>query len=437
MNALIPIHPQQVKGPFAVLDIGSSKLACLIIEQAADGSLTVLSHAMHASAGIQRGEISDLAEFSATLGKVVEAAERKASLTVKDLHIVMPGGRIASQISRHQLELADSLVGARDIRRLLTKQFQSPLPEGRALIQTEELGYMIDGHHPVRNPKGMRASHLSVDITSLTIDSSAYLNVSEAAEHNHLSLGRLGNAAAASGLSCLTEEERDLGALILDMGGGTTSAALFLHGGIIGLVNVPLGGIQITRDIANILSLSLSDAERLKAMEGSVTPSHGEALGDILAPPPFAARGDNFVPASAPFQMQDLQLSNGEVISRQFLADVIRPRIEEILDLIQKRLEAGGLANHISKRVVLTGGASQLTGMADFVSQYWQRHASLAHPIQVSGLDDTTSGPAYAAPIGMALQLMKIADTPHQSYHPASLSRSPFGRLGLWLRTHL
>ena len=98
MNALIPIHPQQVKGPFAVLDIGSSKLACLIIEQAADGSLTVLSHAMHASAGIQRGEISDLAEFSATLGKVVEAAERKASLTIKDLHIVMPGGRIASQI---------------------------------------------------------------------------------------------------------------------------------------------------------------------------------------------------------------------------------------------------------------------------------------------------------------------------------------------------
>ena len=207
---------------------------------------------------------------------------------------------------------------------------------------------MIDGHHPVRNPKGMRASHLSVDITSLTIDSSAYLNVSEAAEHNHLSRLVASAMPRPQVTSCLTEE-RDLGALILDMGGGTTSAALFLHGGIIGLVSVPLGGIQITRDIANILSLSLSDAERLKAMEGSVTPSHGEALGDILAPPPFAARGDNFVPASAPFQMQDLQLSNGEVISRQFLADVIRPRIEEILDLIQKRLEAGGLANHISK----------------------------------------------------------------------------------------
>ncbi len=105
-----------------------------------------------------------------------------------------------------------------------------------------------------------------------------------------------------------------------------------------------MGGIQITRDIARILSVSLSDAERLKAMEGAITPSHGEALGDVLSPPPFLAQGDNFVPATSAYQMQDLALPNGEMINRQLLTDIIRPRIEEILkpDLIYKKLVEAG-----------------------------------------------------------------------------------------------
>ena len=437
MNAIAPITPLSVKGPFAVLDAGSSKLACLIVEPVGDNQLNIISAAMHASAGIQRGEISDLSAFSETIGRVVEIAEGKIGMQVKTLHVVMPGGRPASQIGRYELELADSLVSKRDMKRLFTKQFQAPLGEGRSLIQTEELGYIIDGHTQVKNPKGMRAHHLALDSTALTIASNSYLNVKEAVEHNHLRLGRISHSATAAGLSCLNEEERDLGTLLLDLGGGTTSAALFLHHSVIGIATVPIGGLHITRDIANILSISLSDAERLKAMEGSITPSHGEALGDIISPPPFAVSGDNFVPASAPYQNQEIALPNGEMISRQLLADIIRPRIEELLDMVEKRLQDGGLGNHIGKRVVLTGGASQLTGISDFISQYWKRNARLANPTHILGLDDQTAGPAFSACIGMAIQVMNSADSGQIEFHPASLSSSPFGRFSMWLKTHL
>ena len=436
MNALTPIKSVSAKSPFAILDIGSSKLGCLIVEPAGE-KLHILSHALHASAGVRRGEISDLALFSETVGKVVESAERKAGITVKDLHIVMPGGNVKSQIGRYNLELADPIVSRRDIRRLIAKQFQEAVPADRSLITSERLHYIIDGQSHVQNPKGMRASHLALDATSVTISSTAYLNISEAVVHNHLAMGRVGNAAYASGLACLSEEDADLGALVVDMGGGTTSAALFLNNGVIGVTSVPIGGNQITRDIARVLSVSLSDAERLKAVEGAITPSHGERLGDILSPPPFLASGDNFVPASTSYQMQDLQLPNGEMINRQLLSDIIRPRVEEILDLTFAKLGDAGLENHISQRVILTGGASQLTGMADFVSQYWKRRASLALPHHIMGLDENSADPAFSALVGMALHIARIADDEMSDMNPAIMSKSPFGRLGMWLSTHL
>ena len=437
MNYLAPMKPISLKGPFAVLDVGSFQLGCLIVEPAGN-NLTILSYAMHVSDGIQRGEITDLSAFAETLGKVVEAAERKAGMTVKDLHIVMPGGSVESQIDRHSLELTDPIVSKRDIRRLLAKQMQKPMPENRSLIASERLHYMLDGQPNIQNPKGMRAHHLALEATSISIASTAYMNVSEAVVHNHLTMGRVGNAAYASGLSCLSQEERDLGALVLDMGGGTTSAALFLNGGIIGITNVGVGGIHITRDIARILSIPMIDAERLKARDGAITPSNVDRLSDaILSPPPFLATGDNFIPASGAFDMQDLALPNGEMISRQLLSDIIRPRIEEILDLTMAGLKKAGLENFIGQRVVLTGGASQLTGIADFTSHYWKRHASLARPANIMGLDEQTQNPSFSALVGMAIHISRNADDELFEFNPAAVTRNPLGRLGSWLRTHL
>lgn len=436
MNAMTPMKPISAKAPFGVLDIGSSKLGCLIVEPAGE-TLNVLAHAMHASAGIHRGEISDLTLFSETVGKVVEAAERNAGLTIKDLHVVMPGGQAKSVINRFQLELADPIISRRDIRRLLAKQMQIALPEGRSLIASERLHYILDGSAHVQNPKGMRAHHLALDATALSITSSAYHNISEAVEHNHLTMGRVGHCAHASALACLSQEDADLGALVIDMGGGTTSTALFLNNNVIGITSVPIGGNQITRDIARILSISLADAERLKAVEGAITPSHGEALGDILSPPPFLTSGDNFIPATSPYQMQDIALPNGESTSRALLSNIIRPRVEEILDLTYNKLVDSGLENHMSQRVVLTGGASQLTGMADFVSQYWKRRATLALPHHIMGLDEQSSNPAFSALVGMALHVARIAEDDFKDFNPAMLSKTPFGRFGMWLSTHL
>ena len=168
---------------------------------------------MHALLAFAVVKLLILALFSETLGKVVEAGERKAGLTVHDLHIVMPGGQPKSHIERFKLELADPIISQRDIRRLTTKQLQMALPDDRQLIASERLHYIIDGTSIVQNPKGMRASHLALDATAMTISSAAYHNIAEAVQHNHLTLGRIGHSAHASGLACLTQEDADLGTL--------------------------------------------------------------------------------------------------------------------------------------------------------------------------------------------------------------------------------
>lgn len=420
------------RGPFAVVDAGSSKLTALIVARAGS-RLQLLGQAMHASDGLKQGEIVDLDKFSSALGKTVQAAEKKAGLQVSKLHIVTAAGKPATQICRYGIELADNQIGVRDLRRLRARQNDTGLPEQRSLIQRQRLQYLVDDQHHINNPLGMHGSRLASDITLLSIERTTAANLQRAVLEAHLEAGQIHNAACMAGRACLSREARELGALVLDFGGGTTGSALFMDDRIVYADTVRMGGQHITRDLARILNLGLADAERIKAMDGSVT----AVSENHLAAAPFPARGDNFVLNTVGLPTEQITLPNGETAERSLLAAIIRPRVEEILDLIKQRLEAAQMTAAIGQRIVLTGGGAQLTGLADFVSHYWGRTATLGLPQGLDGLDSHPSHLPFAASVGMAIHLAEGESEPEEETGPLAAPKNPFGRLGQWLREHI
>ncbi len=426
---------KSARAPFGVLDIGSSKMACLIAEPTPNG-LVLMGQAMHASEGVRTGEIVDMEKFSTSVGKTVQAAERNAGLTIKDIHIVTPGGQPTIQICQSRIELSDQVISRRDIRRLANRQSELKVPDGRHITQTHRLQYLTDGQRHIQNPNGMRATQLAADIAVLSHNRLSVNNLYEAIVQNHLQVGHIHHSAAVAGLSCLNEEERDLGAIVLDMGGGTTAISAYLDNRIIYANTIALGGQHITRDIARVLSLSITASERLKAIEGSVMPTVGKA--QQLFAGRFPSQGDNFVLSHSLSGANSLLLPNGETIERQLLSDIIRTRLDDILEAVDSQLERSQMKQHCSGNIVLTGGASQLTGLSDYISSIWSRSVRIANPNGLTGLDGQVTGGPFAASLGMALFVHNNADDDNVlPVSTSSYKEGLFGKFGYWLKEHI
>ena len=224
-------------------------------------------------------------------------------------------------------------------------------------------------------------------------------------------------------------------ALLIDFGGGTTSVSIFSEGQLCFAGTVRMGGMNVTRDIAKMLSISISEAERLKAIEGSVLPSLAsvEQLESIH----FPSQGDNFVLSNIVSAEDNLNLPKGQVIQRQFLSDIIRTRCEEILEAIDQLLQADGLGSARTYNLAITGGASQLTGMPDFVSDFWNKPVALRTPTPLSGTDKQISGGSFSACMGLARFILFAEDGLTQAPRLGASGKSLFGRLGNWFKENI
>ncbi|MGB2095438.1 MAG: cell division protein FtsA, partial [Candidatus Puniceispirillaceae bacterium] len=348
--------------PFAVLDIGSSKICCMIGEADGSGGVRLLGHGTHASSGIRTGEVSDLDALSSAIGKTVQSAERDAGLSVQSASIVVPGGKPVSGIHKQSLTLSDAIVRRRDIDRLMARDDPAAVPAGYQPMHIQTLQYGLDEVRGISDPKGMRGTTLSVDYTMVCGLRISLANFREALALNHLETERFLHAGYTAGVACLTAEERDLGSVIIDMGGGTTSIAIFMEGKLVYVDTITVGGHHVTTDIARILSTPVNDAERLKAIDGSVMPTElaGEAP-DTLREVMRMGRSDNITIPSLDSTTTEI---GGKTIERNLLSAIIRPRVEEILELLQNRMAKALMEHTAGSRFVLTGGASQLTGLA-------------------------------------------------------------------------
>ena len=370
-------------GPFGVLDIGSTKIACLIGRAESDGRLRALGFGWQKSRGIKSGGIVDLDEAEKAIRAAVGAAEDMADMRLKSVYVNLSCGQPESRLFSVQWPVDGRAVTAEDVKRVVREARTRAATEGRATIHALPLSFSTDETQGVLDPRGVFCDTLSAQLHVVDACNTALRTRSACLSRCELDIAALVSAPMAAGLSSLVGDERELGATVIDMGGGTTSMAVFSEGQVVHTAQIPLGGIHVTNDIARGFSTSVAHAERLKALYGNCQGSPDDERE--LLPVPQVGEDEHQI-AKMP---------------RSMLISVIRPRLEEIFEMVKEQLETAGLGNAAGSRVVLTGGASQLGGVRELSAQILERNVRLGRPGGMIGLPDSASAPNFATLVGL------------------------------------
>ncbi|HET7447867.1 MAG TPA: cell division protein FtsA [Methyloceanibacter sp.] len=413
----------------AALDVGTSKICCLIAKTSPapdwfEGKgeavqFEVLGFDHTRAEGLKAGMVAHLDSAEACIRSAVDAAERMAGVTVEDVHVSVTCGRLRSESFSASVALPSGAVREDDILRLLAGGRQYAARDKRSVLHALPTSYRIDENSGISEPQGMCGERLSVDLHAVTADGVAMRNIMLCVERCHLGVASLVAAPYASALSVITPDEAKFGVACIDFGAGTTTLSVFADGHFIHADGIALGGNAVTTDIARTLGAPLEHAERLKTLHGSA----------------FATISDEREIITYPAVTGLPQPSLNQITKAQ-LALIIRPRIEEILDLMRRRLAASGVAAEATQHLVLTGGGSQLTGIAELATNMFGRTARLGRPRSLSGLPAVAAAPDFASSIGLLLQWERGDDRLSGRAEQRFLRTGTgyFARVGEWIR---
>jgi cell division protein FtsA len=411
------------------LDVGTSKICCLIAKTSPapdwfEGKgeavqFEVLGFDHTRAEGLKAGMVAHLDSAEACIRSAVDAAERMAGVTVEDVHVSVTCGRLRSESFSASVALPSGAVREDDILRLLAGGRQYAARDKRSVLHALPTSYRIDENSGISEPQGMCGERLSVELHAVTADEVAMRNIMLCVERCHLGVASLVAAPYASALSVITPDEAKFGVACIDFGAGTTTLSVFADGHFIHADGIALGGNAVTTDIARTLGAPLEHAERLKTLHGSA----------------FATISDEREIITYPAVTGLPQPSLNQITKAQ-LALIIRLRIEEILDLMRRRLAASGVAAEATQHLVLTGGGSQLTGIAELATNMFGRTARLGRPRSLSGLPAVAAAPDFASSIGLLLQWERGDDRLSGRAEQRFLRTGTgyFARVGEWIR---
>ncbi|MFA4995368.1 MAG: cell division protein FtsA [Bdellovibrionales bacterium] len=428
---------------FSALDIGSSKIACLIARSSNDGPPRVVGIGHQLSEGMKQGGVSNMEALQYAISQAVSAAEQMAGETLQRVTVNISGTLLTSQTVDIELPLNGREVTENDLSRIHA-QGQSMVPEDQLnqpleLLQSIPVGYSLDDQKSIRDPLGMTGTMLRAQMHLIAAGFGPVRTLATAIARCHLDVEQIVAAPCASGLACLVEDEMDLGSLIIDMGAGTTSYAVFFDGNVVFAGGVPLGGAHVTNDIARGLTTSVAQAERLKTLYGNAIQS------------PMDERESIDVPL-----VGEEEPENANHLPKSHLIRIIQPRLEEIFEHVRARMDKSGFNDIAGRRVVLTGGASQLPGARELAQRILDKQVRLGRPLRVArpstlssrgvggaftGLAESTSGPAFATTAGLLAIAMQpeLASSSATSFSMRSFNSggSTMNRIGLWLKQNL
>jgi cell division protein FtsA len=367
------------------LDIGSSKICALIAEPGEDGDLRILGTGQRESRGVKRGFVADMERAEATIREAVEQAERIAGTNIEDVFAGLSAGGLISTVASVELEIGGRRIEKHDIDQLLSVGRESIDPEGRMILHALPALYTLDGLQGVKKPHGLHADKLAVDIHVVAADPSPVRNLDLCVRSAHLGVSAIVASPVAAGKSCLSEEERELGVALVELGGGVTNVSVFAGGMLVGLKSLPIGGVDITDDIASAFGTRRTEAERIKCFYGSAMTSPRDNH-DMIELAPIAGAEDG---------------TEASRITRAQLIAVIRQRLEHLAGEIANALKDLGFSGPFGRQVVLTGGGSELKGIADYAQGVFGRAVRIGRP-KMPGLPEAHSGPAFSTLAGLA-----------------------------------
>ncbi|MCM8730706.1 cell division protein FtsA [Hephaestia sp. GCM10023244] len=367
------------------LDIGSSKVSAMIAQKADGGELIVLGTGQRESRGVKRGYIADMTATEIAVREAVEQAERIAGINIENVWVSFSAGGLVSDVASVEVELGGHRIEQADIDELLQAGRESIDPGGRMVLHAQPTLYTLDGLTGVKKPLGLHADRLGVHIHVVAADGSPVRNLDLCVRSAHLEVKSIIAAPLATGLACLSDEERELGVALVEMGAGITNVSLFAGGMLVGLQSIPIGAADITDDIASAFGTRRTQAERMKCFYGSANMSPRDNH-DMIDVAPISAEDEG----------------EGSRITRAQLIAVIRQRLEVLTGEIQKALKALGFDGPVGRQVVLTGGGAELKGIADYVQQALGRAVRVGRPRGLTALPDAHSGPAFSTLAGLA-----------------------------------
>ncbi|MEN3346775.1 MAG: cell division protein FtsA, partial [Bradyrhizobium sp.] len=341
----------------ASLDVGSSKIACMIARlkpsppnEALRGrthAVELIGYSQIQSRGVKAGAIVDLAECEKAVRHAVALAERMAKVRVESVLLSLSGGRLHGQLVEAAADIRGGSVTSDDISRVTSAGMRHATGAGRTVLHALPVGYALDGVKGIRDPKGMVARQFGVDMNVVTSDATVAKNLMLVVERCHLNVEAMASSPYVAGLSVLTDDEADLGAAVVEMGAGSTTIATYSGGRFVHASGFALGGQHITMDLARGIGACIADAERIKTLYGTVL-TGGSDSRELMSVP--TAGDDRETP---------------QIVSRATIANIVRHRAEEIFEMVRDRLADSPFAAEPRARVVLSGGASQLTGIPE------------------------------------------------------------------------
>src|SRR5512146_162347 len=372
----------------AGLDIGSAKTTAIIAEVEGDRprhpTIKILGVGQARTTGLHLGVVADIEETTRSIKKAIQDAERMAGAEVEDVYCGIAGEHAQAMTSKGIVAVSHDEIDKSDVDRVNEVARAQAIPPDRELLHAIPQEYTVDRNTGIRDPIGMSGTRLETEMYLVTVGSSPPVHIRRSIERAGYKLRELVLGPLASALAVLTEDEKELGVALVEMGASTTNVAVFHEGKIRHLGTVPFGGKNVTRDIVHGLGVTQADAERLKERYGSAY----EPLvnpGEVIQLPSTQAQGERHIP-------------------RELLAHIIHQRMDEVFDLVQQDISAAGYVGKLSAGVVLTGGAAAMHGAAELASDVFGTGVRVGMPSEnLSGLLDSVESPRFATAVGLAL----------------------------------
>ncbi|HXZ51575.1 MAG TPA: cell division protein FtsA [Burkholderiales bacterium] len=366
------------------LDIGTSKVVALVAELRPDGALEILGMGSHDSKGLKKGVVVNIEATVNAVQRALEEAELMADCKIASAFTGIAGSHIRSFNSTGMVAIKDREVSALDVSRVLETAKAVNIPTDQQILHVLRQEFIIDGQEDVREPIGMSGVRLEVKVHIVTGAVSAAQNIVKCVRRCGLEVNDLILQPLASSRAALQEDETDLGVCLIDIGGGTTDIAIFTNGAIRHTAVIPIAGDQITNDIAMALRTPTAEAENIKIR-------HGVALRQLADP-------------NEMIEVPGIGDRGPRVMSRQTLAEVIEPRVEELFSLVQQVLRESGFEELLSSGLVLTGGSAVMRGMVELGEEIFHMPVRLGVPRYTGGLADVVRNPRYATAVGLLLE---------------------------------
>ncbi|HYX66599.1 MAG TPA: cell division protein FtsA [Burkholderiales bacterium] len=404
---------KETKNLVVGLDIGTSKVACLVAELGADGQLEVLGMGSHESKGLKKGVVVNIEATVTAIQRALEEAELMADCKIASAFVGIAGSHIRSFNSTGMVAVKEREVSALDVERAIDTARAVNIPTDQQILHVLRQEFIIDGQEDVREPIGMSGVRLEVKVHIVTGAVSAAQNIIKCVRRCGIEVNDLILQPLASSRAVLAEDEKDLGVCLLDIGGGTTDIAIFTHGAIRHTAVIPVAGDQITNDIAMALRTPTSDAEAIKIRYGVALRQLADA-NQMIEVPGIGERG-------------------ARTLSRQTLAEVIEPRVEELYSLVQQVLRDSGLEELLSSGIVLTGGSSVMQGMVELGEEIFHMPVRIGLPRYAGGLAEVVRTPRYATAVGLLLEGRAQLQQGKLSRQAGSV-RAVLGRMREWFQ---